>query len=280
MIRWPSRAARAIAALFGSLQNVDVYVEDQGDEHFYTVLFGAAAPPGVEIRRVIGLGGRNAVLLAAQHYPGGRPAVFVIDGDFSWVRGEPPPALERLIRLNAYCVENILIADTAIHAICCEEGMCGEADAKAKFGLDSWLHAVGSLIPVFERFAVLNQIDPGTPTVSIAFSAVVEADSVGLPQLSKAKVDSLIASLDSRIIAVIGSKAAKERLEIIENRIAQLPRPLRVVSGKDLLLPLLFFHMKRIWKTGLTKSVFRYRLATKCRPIDLVELTAALQAAS
>lgn len=94
MIRWPPRSLAALRKLFEPLQAVDVYVEDTNDEAFYRRLLNFAVDGEIPVARVFALGGRLAVIEAAQlHDHSSRRAVFIIDGDLPWVRGDHVEAL-------------------------------------------------------------------------------------------------------------------------------------------------------------------------------------------
>lgn len=276
MIRWPIASAKAIARLFRTIQDLDIYVEDQGDEQFYTVLMRTAAPQGVAIKRVIGLGGREAVLNAAINYLDSRPALFLIDGDLPLVRGDGAPNVARLARLDCYCVENLVINRSAAGAICCDEAMCDPDEAAGILEYEHWRSAMMPLVPLFVRFAVLNGLDSSRSTVADAFHRVVTADARGLPALDMAKVRDLIAAVERDIDLIVGQQARLELVERAERHVDALGNPLHAVSGKNFLLPLLHFQLKRISGTKITKSSFRYRLATKCSIDDVLVLRNAI----
>lgn len=279
MLRWPIRSAAAIARLFRSIQDVDVFVEDQGDEQFYLVLFRAAAPLGVTINRVFGLGGRAAVLQAAEAYVDDRPAVFLIDGDFEWVRDESAPTVARLYRLAAYCIENLLLRGHLISAVLAEEMMCEHHEAHDRFQFDAWESEMLSLLPLVVRCAVLNKVAPEQPIMQTLFGSVVEAEPKGLPRVSAQKLNTRISELDALIVAAVGEVSAREMIEAVSSRVALRANKSAAISGKTLLLPLAYFEAKRRSDCRMSKEVFRYRLATKCDRSDLPDLVAALNAA-
>ena len=158
MIEWPKRARAALALLFRPLQDIDVYVEDTGDEVFYSELFRRIAPAGVKIVRVFCAGGRPAVVDRARNHDfTSRVALFVIEGDFEWVRGEAPPDLRGVHRIDAYCVENLLIHERAAVELVIEEAAATEEEARSLFNFGAWITDVSSsLVELFVWFAVLS----------------------------------------------------------------------------------------------------------------------------
>lgn len=280
MIRWPAKAGQAIAKLFRSIQDFDIFVEDQDDEQFYLALFRKAAGDHSQIKRVVGLGGRDAVMTAALDYREPRKALFLIDGDLAFVLGEPMAPIPRLFRLECYCVENLVVRRSLVHEVCAEECACETAIAADRVQFDAWLSEVRGLVPVFARFAVLSRIDPAAQTVGGLFAAIVEADDKGLPRVSQAKVEALLAALDGSIDALLGREERERRIRTVLDRAATLEYETDIVSGKAALLPLLHFELKRASGSKITRESFRYRLALKAARNDLHQLVAALEVAA
>jgi Protein of unknown function (DUF4435) len=113
-LKWPGKAISAIQKLFEELQDIDVYIEDRGLESLYLELLKRIRPNGVRFARVLSVGSRLEVIgRARQHDFSIRRALFIVDGDFEWVRGEDPPSIDGVYRLDAYCIENLLITKPA-----------------------------------------------------------------------------------------------------------------------------------------------------------------------
>ena len=122
MLVWPKRAGAAIRKLFEPLQDIDVYVEDTQDEPLYRCLVNHATKGEVRVARVFGLGGRDAVIAkATTHDHTMRRALFIIDQDLRWARGEQPPAIVGLHCHDAYCVENLLLCERALSSILAQD---------------------------------------------------------------------------------------------------------------------------------------------------------------
>lgn len=97
MIKWPERAKAAIRKLFEPLQDVDVYIEDTNDEVFYRTLLNNVTNGQIKIARVFSLGGKTPVVNKARgHDHSARRALFIIDGDLDWVRGDSPQNIRGL----------------------------------------------------------------------------------------------------------------------------------------------------------------------------------------
>jgi hypothetical protein len=280
MIRWPVQAGKAIARLFGPLQDVDIFVEDQGDEAFYTELFSKAAGNSARIAKVVGLGGCAEVIEASKTYQSKRKALFLIDGDLPWVRGDGAPAIPRLYRLTLYCIENAILIPRAIVEVAAEEAGCSEKIASQKLDLQGWNREVIGLVELFIRYAVLNQVDPSVRTVSGALGGVLVSEPGKLPVLCPHKTQVAINALDAEIRARLENQDADARLAAVRENVGKLKNRLAPISGKCFLLPLLLFRVRAVADTKLSKANLRFRLARKCGRAELFELSAALRCAA
>lgn len=282
VLQWPRKAQAALAYFFRPLQDLDIYVEDANDVVFYTELFKRIAPKRVRIARVFPAGHRLAVIKQARTYDfSGRPALFLVDGDFEWVRDEPPPGFRGVHRLAAYCIENLLIDEMAAVQVLVEEEALIEGDAKSRLAFADWVNEICSpLVNLFISFAVLNAVCPEKPTVGVGVSRVItNGKKRQPPDLDPQKVDRLRARTDKQIATVVGEERAKELLERVRTRVHSLERPLDVVSGKDFVMPLFEFRLKRCTKAAIRRVSLRMRLARHCNLLRFEHVTAALESA-
>lgn len=264
MLKWPTRAQAALRKLFEPLQDIDVYVEDTNDETFYRCLLNSASGGQVTVARVFGLGGRQAVLAAAAaHDHATRRALFVIDGDLPWVRGEAPPNIVGLHQHNAYCVENLLICERALSLLLSQEVAITEADAATVLDFHNWRSALLSpLAELFAAFATVNEADPTVPTVSKGAGVLcttkkkpaVTTLDLGKVQISR---DQALRSAE----AILGAKPVETRYSAILQRILTSSDPLLAVSGKDYVIPLVDFHLQALG-CRIKRKTLRIRLAS------------------
>lgn len=278
MLRWPTRAKAAVLALFQPLQDVDVYVEDADDEVFYRALLQRLSGTSVRIARVLGLGGRSAVVAAATAHPlNGRPALYIVDGDLEWVRGDPAPLAPSLLRLDAYCIENLIFCEQAIAHIVAQDVVLSPEDAKRAIGLEAWLADISDpLVDLFAVFATSNRMNPPAATVSMGVGVLCQAGRKGRPQeLARAKVERAKKKLLADTIAVAGEAATLHLYGTTLARARALPRPMDTVSGKDFLLPLLNAHLNGVG-CRVSRKALRMRLAGACRTERLSELRGAI----
>jgi len=282
MINWPQKSLKALVKLFEPLQDIDVYVEDTKDENFYTHLLKRVAGSEVRIARVFApdqRGGRDTVIAAAKaHDHSKRRALFLIDGDLGFSRGDPPlDGIRGLHRLDAYCIENFLFCSRAAAIILMEEAMLSEQEAEKKLDFASWnLRIQNPLIRLFSAFSLINAVMPSHATVSVGVG--VYCHQMGkTTELSAEKVDAAVAVINALAANVVSEPIIAKRFEEIYAHATQLLNSMAVVSGKDFLLPLLAFHLSSLG-CKVSKDRLRFRLALHCETRRLSSLLHAMRA--
>ena len=282
MITWPKRALNAIVKLFQPLQNIDIYVEDVYDEVFYKRLLMRVTQNKVRIERVFPQGGRDAVIKAAKSYnKTKRPALFIIDGDFEWVIGQSPHRkIPLLYRLDAYCIENLLICEKAVAHILSEERVLSEEDAYLRINFASWAtNFKEPLVNLFSAFATAHLHQPSYPTVSRGVGRLCTATCSGEPRLDNKKIEEEREKTLNEVGKVIGKKKANKLYEKIKQSANALPCPFDIVSGKDFLLPLLGFLLQS-HGCKIKKKSLRLKLALRCNLERFSRLKTAIERAA
>ena len=264
MLKWPSRAKAALRLLFEQLQEIDVYVEDTNDEAFYRCLLNSATEGKVTVARVFGLGGKGAVLAAAaMHDHGARRALFIVDGDLHWVRGEAPPNIVGLHQHDAYCVENLLICENAVTLLLSQEAAITEQAAAAALKFQDWRATViAPLTELFAAFATVSEANPAVPTVSQGAGVLCSTRKRGpSPILNTAKAEAARDKALRLAEVTFGKELVAVRYAAILKRIQAMPDPLLAVSGKDFVIPLIDFHLQSLG-CRIKRKTLRIRLAS------------------
>ena len=166
--QFPERALQSKAVLYRPLQDIDVFVEDESGEVFYTELLNRLVGDTIKIETVIPLRGRENVVQKAESYSGSRLALFLIDGDLPWVAGLPLPSYPHLYIHPCYCIENYLFCEKAMIEIIVENrGDLTTDTARELLDWDSLSkQLLGHLVPLFVEFAVAFRLCPEIETVS------------------------------------------------------------------------------------------------------------------
>ncbi len=265
MIKWSGRSKPGLRRLFEQLQDIDVYVEDEGDEVFYSRLFKRITINRLRIERVYALNGRKSVLEKCRtHDFTRRKALFIIDGDLEFAKGAPPP-LESpyLHRLDAYCMENKILCKNAIAKIYLEESDVDSEKTDVILDVENWLGGVREVLPsLFAAFATLHAFAPHVRTVRDGVGDLLE--QVGKKSvLSRERVEQKIQNVLESAELHTTKEQLESRLSDTTQHIASLNDPLDCVSGKDYLLPLLQFHLSSK-NCSVGRPSLRRRLSLNC----------------
>ncbi|MCY1016962.1 DUF4435 domain-containing protein [Pyxidicoccus sp. MSG2] len=284
MLKWPAKALESIATLFQPLQDIDVYVEDEGSEIFYLELLSRLTDGEFKIVRVLPLGGRKRVIEKCQSAQGnGRPSIFIIDGDLEWVRGGSPPPLKGLYHHDAYCIENYLFCATAATELIAEShGKLSRQQARDLLSWDSFLsQTITPLVELFCVFAAAQKLAPSVPTVSRGVGAILTPSRKGAPsQVDKDRLNQLRNEVSAEVISATGKEAFDAAVKEISDRVNSLSAKHSAISGKDFLLPLLRFRIITLAKSQHPDDSFRFRLAKHCSLERLTPLKSALKSAA
>ncbi len=230
------------------------------------------------------MGGRKQVILACvSHDFSARRALFLIDGDFPWLRGEKEDLPEGIHRLPAYCVENLIACRKATVELLFES--CGKRDRgtiQKALAWATWISdEVVPLIELFKIYAVANLFEPEMPTVIEGHAAfLTQTTKKTPPTLDKAKVNKRILEILAHLNARYGKAAVNAERIKIGQRLKRLLIPVDAVSGKDFLLPLLHIRCKGIVNQNLTRASLKLRLARHCDTIRFSSLAKALRSAA
>ena len=282
MLKWPERAKSALRKLFEPLQEIDVYVEDANDEAFYRCLLNSATNGTVKIARVFSLGGRPAVVnAAAAHDQKARRALFIIDGDLPWVQGKRVPAIVGLHCHDAYCIENLILCEKALVLILSQEAVVTEEEATVRLAYGKRVAAVEApLVELFSAFATVNEVDPTFPTVAQRVGVMcTKHRPTGTTSLDVSKVRGARDKALKAAATAANSETVTATYRRTLARLRGMPKPLRAVSGKDFLIPLIDFHLQSLG-CRIKRASLRVRLASAGDLSRYAPLSAALRQAA
>jgi hypothetical protein len=142
MIGYSNRALKALVHLFRAYNDIDIYVEDRNSNRVYQLLLDRYLNGRAKVVRVFSVGNREAVLTACRddQAPGGRPRLYLVDGDFDFVLERSHPGLARLHRLNCYSMENLLWCVEAMGEVAADcLGLPDAVEAKDRLGLQGMM---------------------------------------------------------------------------------------------------------------------------------------------
>lgn len=278
-----SRRAQEIKPIFYRYYNdVDIYMEDENDEAFYEELLKKIVDDSIRIRRVFGVGGKTKLFEKVYEYIVKSPTrkmMFIADGDFDRILNRKFPHTEVLYVLEEYCIENFLFEEQAIYSLIQEESPRKKIkEIKAQIRAIKWLEeTVDRLTPLFACFIIVQKENMGIPNVNLGVGRFLT--NAGIPKLDIKKVQTYIDDVKKKYDTIVRNDFDIE-IKKITNRMGRGWRTRkRYICGKEYLLPLLRFEIKRLFRSDLKLGKLRFRIMKNCRFESLFELGNQIEAA-
>lgn len=283
MIKYSEKVRKTVALFFHPFNDIDVFVEDINDHTFYKTLLSRLTNEQYKIERIITLGGRLNVIDTCKNdqTDGGRPRIYIIDGDLNLLIEAPIPKLKRLYCLDVYCIENYLIDEGAALQVLFEnDGRRDREELRKLLDFENWLSSSNELVNLFIVFGVAKKLNSSFATVSMGVSRILKNLPKG-PILDIRKLTALKEQIKNALIKEYGL----ETVTIIEKELTTKwlcirENILKIVSGKDFLLPLLRHRMNTIVRDEYPINSLRLRLALWCSTSRLIGLKGALESIS
>jgi hypothetical protein len=281
-VQYSFAAQVARAFLLAQYNDIVVFVEDVTCSSLYVTIINNALEGSGSISHVFPLQGRRAVIDAVTQYQPRKipkPCVFLIDGDLDILSGKPPPHGPPLRRLNAYCIENLVLDPNAILEVAFEsDANTDRSTLKAKLNIEQRINAAAKLLrPVFEMYAVAYLLGASVATVGFSVARLlkndVDANSL-CPQLCAAR------GRDIRrfLVANYGWEKVKETLNQIRRTSRSASFSDHMISGKDYLFPLVNRALRGECRCTDSTNSIKVRLARHSSIIAEPDLLRDLQA--
>lgn len=256
MLRYTDESKRLVSTFLTYRNDVDIYTEDETkDREFYKALFSRLLSPEIKVNDVTPLGCRKKVIEQCKNEPNGeRKKVFIIDGDIGIVNGENLE-VENLFVLDRYCIENFLIdPDSVCSFIYLNCGTKSKEDIKNEIIFEEWLGQYSEgLMTLFIHFAIINSMG-GKFTLFNANKYHLKNNGNFIFDINLINQD--IEALRSQIIDEIGAGAYELKLnELLEKWSISTDNLLKIVSGKDYLIPILLIKTQEFKKSKSLPSL-------------------------
>ncbi len=204
-----------------------------------------------QVTRVFQCGGREKVIEECKNdqVPGGRPRIYIIDGDLGLLAGDNPIVLNlnRLYVLSVYASENLLISKKAISEIAYE---CLSNNSREEIEkvleLDDFFSQLSRLfVPLFILYAAARVLTFTTKTTGFNVMQLCTEGGRNIT-LDETKVAAHSEKLRENMIGSTDAKKLEEVIQTISRGILIDFWSLRLfVSGKTYILPLVFHLLHR-----------------------------------
>jgi len=272
MPKLPKRARSSQAVLLRPLQDIDNFVEDSHSKEFYNVLMSRVLDGMVRFFSVIPLGRREAVEQKSENDNGLRASLYLVDGDLDWVAGMHTTCNYRLYIHQCYCIENYLFCAEAMKSVIYENsGVLSIDEIETKLNWNEFRSSLEALVPLFVEFTVAHALGTGIRTVSRGYSSVISHVRGAQPRIDEGKIAAMITEIRNGILARHTRQEYESTKSSIQARVETLEDSLRIVSGKDFILPMQKFEAYRVASHRITTESLMLRLAKHC---DLTQFAA------
>lgn len=271
------KAKVAKATFFDDYNEIDIFIEDtaKGYKKLFAKILQRVLGQNFKVENVFPLGGRTGVLRACRDDQGARDRarIYIIDGDLYLLAGENEDTnLNGLFVLPRYCIENHLICKMSLLSIMEEEDPDKSLETlESLFDYDAWLNAVKSnLVDLFVEYGVAKRIAPTVQTVAYGYKGLVSSNT---GEVDPIKVTSRIADVRQAIIAIAGQELYDTTKAEISSLVSHDEDSLlSVVSGKDILMPLLMMRCKRLVSLTAPNLSLKLRIANVCNLESMANL--------
>ncbi len=247
MLRYSDKATPAVAYLFSHFNDIDVFVEDTTIRNVYETLLNRMLPEGIKVQKVFQIGNKESVIHECEKQKNyRRPSLFIIDGDFDSLFNAPLPKFANLYRLNAYCIENLLVTKESVLEIAynCLPNKTREELIKI-LNFDAFVSNFYRLLyPLILLFVVGYLLDTDLKTVSFNITSLIIQKEHSV-ELSKEKISRKIHVLSHDLMKTFGQKRVLEIRKLAKKGFSlKIKDNKKYFCGKTYLLPYVFHFLK------------------------------------
>jgi hypothetical protein len=270
MVEYPKRAIKALAFLFRNYNDIDVFVEDSVCRNMYEHIINRALDGKAKVRKVFQVGSKNEVLEQCRldQAPGGRPRIYLIDGDLDLLLRKKAPKLNRLYRLRCYCAENMLFCKKAVIEVAYDASLDSERDAvESKVGFDIIIDELATAFSnLFVLYATAYSMGTrlSTSTTNYNVTAFLDISNANV-KISSAKVQARYTLLKAELDNLLGKEVVETTIKKVEKLLpVRNGTKIKLFSGKTYLLPYVYnILQKRIGYSGTLRQL-TVQLARHC----------------
>lgn len=286
---WNNNALLSLGIFYGHIQDINIYVEDENSELFYSEFFNTIIDKSIKIKKIIPLKGRKFVIEKSKEYNQEKPALFIIDADLNLAYGEKISGYDRLFEHDKYCIENYLFSEEGLTEII-YENLANKPKKDIQKDID-WKSTINNieetLVELFIEFAIINKINKSNKsikTVKIGVTDLFYAKSKTETLICKEKTAKLIEEKRNELILnninnykLLSKEYNENKKKILENLSKNEENKIDIVSGKHFLIHILYKILKKYSTSQLSMDSFKLRLSKHFNPQILTKLKLAIE---
>lgn len=258
-LKYSSEAVETEYLFFCDLNDINIFVEDEGKEFEYETIFKRLLGEKYKITKILGVGGK--VELIKSFYEFGLDNkddskiknIYIADGDFDrYIYEEKMIDSPNFIYLETYNIENYFIDKKASEKYAKGQLKCSDNEVKLRVDFDNWKNKIVEQAGrLFFYYCYVKKEYPEEQSVSRSPYLFIDSKN-GFEQAGAfEKYQSFVFSLNDN--------AEKEVEKIREEFYKKCDNVFNLICGK-FLFESLYCHIRSVTKTKFRKDDFRWHL--------------------
>lgn len=184
---------------YSNYNDVNIFVEDEGKEYIYEDIFQRMFDSQIKIRKILPMKGKPGVEKAFKEYGSeydGKPAIYLVDGDFDLVMGKQMIENPNYIYLEKYNIESYYIDEKAVLRFMAGKMKQTQKSVSQIINFSSWENCVyRAMQELFINYMIAQAIFPDEKNVGLPEHSFFNKDGYA----NNDKIDDYINNLKNRI---------------------------------------------------------------------------------
>lgn len=184
---------------YSNYNDVNIFVEDEGKEYIYEDIFQRMFDSQIKIRKILPMKGKPGVEKAFKEYGSeydGKPAFYLVDGDFDLVMGKQMIENPNYIYLEKYNIESYYIDEKAVFRFMAGKMKQTQTSVSQIINFSSWENCVYSAMKeLFINYMIAQAFFPDEKNVGLPEHSFFYKDGYA----NNDKIDEYINNLKNRI---------------------------------------------------------------------------------
>lgn len=258
-LRYSSEAVETEYLFFCDLNDINIFVEDEGKEFEYETIFKRLLGKKYKITKILGVGGKVELIKSFHEFGlnnNDNPKiknVYIADGDFDrYIYEENMIDSPNFIYLETYNIENYFIDKKASEKFAKGQLKCSDNEVELKVDFDNWKNKiVEQASRLFFYYCYVKKEYPKEQNVSRSPYLFID-DKDGLERAGALETY-------QNFVFTLNDKAEEEVEKIRESFYEKGDDAFNLICGK-FLFESLYCHIRSVTKVKFRKDDFRWHL--------------------
>ena len=157
---------------YSDYNDINIFVEDEFKEFIYENIFQRMFNYKIKINKILPMKGKKGVEKAFQEYGGaydGKPAIYLVDGDFDLVMGKEMISSPNYIYLEKYNIESYYIDEKAVLKYMAGKMKTTQKNVSEKIQYSGWEDMIyDAMKELFINYMIAQEVFPEEKNVGIS----------------------------------------------------------------------------------------------------------------